>query len=241
MLASLRESLRTWFLAQELEDDPRHTRGRGRQGETRRFTGTRPIEGNPRSAEAGVLLPPRLGPPLDALEGRCADHLWNITPLIFGHWQEASRQGQEGVILTFELETCQYSQRLEQTLEAGIRHWSPRYSLVRLSLGSRMEKRWLRLLAIGAGGLRLASLPMVLVLEVQSWGLSLKSVALSPLSPAQDQATLQALLQGTPQLAPGTEHERVHLWSGQERLELSQENRFFGPWELRLEGESGQR
>lgn len=231
MLAALRESLRAWFLSQELEDDPRHVRGRGRQGETRRFTGARRLEGPLRS---DATLPPRFSPPLEALEGRCADHLWILTPLLHEHWQQALQKGQEGLILTFDLESCQYSQRLEQTLRAGAHHWSGRFSLLRVRLGSRMEKRWLRLLVLGDGGLRLTSLPMVLVLNVQPQGLSLRSVALSPLSPGNDQPALQALLQGTPQLAPGTEHERIYLWSGQDRLELSQENRFSAPWTLRF-------
>lgn len=237
MRESLKEVLRTWFRARELGEDPRHMRGRGPWGAHRLFEGKQekpsapPME--PKTPAGDALVAP-IFPPPEALEGRCADHMWVLTPFVQHGWQEARRTGREGVILTFELADCQYSVRLEQTLKAGQTHWTSRFVLVRFCLGSRMEKRWLRQLALGDGRLRLASLPMVMVMQTQAEGLSLKSIALSPLGAGQDQAALQALLHGTPQLAPGTQVERVRLWSGGTEQELSSQNGFFVAWKVTL-------
>jgi hypothetical protein len=224
-LANVIEALRLRLLADELEDDPRHARGR-------RTTGTRRFAGGERRDDASGL-PPLLVPPPEALEAVLPGTVWDVSLELSRTLTAARAAGRTRLMIAIDLSSCLYSERLEEALRSARGMWEDDVAMLRLRAGDRLRKAYLRELQLGDTRLELTSLPLVLLFGVVPAGLRFQALALDPLGPSRDHRRLRALLGGVPQLAPGAEQEVLRIWQGGRLIELDRGRDFFQAWEIR--------
>lgn len=217
---TLLERLRLRLLAEELMDDPRHARGRTKDGNRVM------IHGSLRRASRVEGLPLVLEVPPEALQEVRPELCWQVTPELEQAVALARLSGHQGVIVALELADCLYSVRLAEALAAGRELWARDWTLMRLQPGGRLNKAWIRQLFLGDSLMTLTSLPMVLVLRCVPEGLRLSGLALDPLGPSRDHQRLRQLLAGVPQLAPGANQEKIRIEVQGQPLTLEASNGF---------------
>lgn len=197
-----RERLRQWLAQQERSDDPRHARGRTRAG-GRVWTSD------------GVDLPqaslPMKSFPVEHLVDLRPELGWDVSAWLHHAVEQAHQHQKRGILLSLSLDDCLLSARLEQSLSEGRALWEVEWQGLHFRLGSRMRKAWVRRLKLGEAILGVMSLPLTMLLEHTSDGLSIRALALDPLGPSREARRLKRLLSGESIFAPGTEQERMPL------------------------------
>lgn len=216
----LLERLRLKLLAEERMDDPRHARGRSKDGNRVM------IHGSLRRASRVEGLPSVLEVPPEALQVVRPELCWQVTPELEQAVALARVSGHQGVIVALELADCLYSVRLAEALATGQALWAKDWTLLRLQPGGRLNKAWIRQLLLGDSLITLTSLPLVLVLRCVPEGLRLTGLALDPLGPSRGHQRLRQLLAGVPQLAAGAQQEKIQLEVRGQSLTLEASNGF---------------
>ena len=179
-------------------------------------------------------VPPPFLPPEGATENLLPGTVWDVTGALEQAVAEAEAAGKTGILVLVELSSCLYSERAVEAMRAGEALWRPTLGLMRIQPGDRLAKAYLRELRLGDARVVLTSMPLALLFDRSPGGLRFRALALDPLGPSRDLRRLRGLLEGIPQLAPGTEQETVRVWQGGRLLELGRLQGFYQPWEIRL-------